>query len=478
MKYDMVIGLEIHSELKTSSKIFCGCKNEFGGEPNTRCCPICLGIPGTLPVLNKKVLEYTIKAGLAMQCKIAHFSKFDRKNYFYPDMPKAYQVSQYNLPICYDGYVDIEVGDQIKRIGIERIHIEEDAGKLIHCSHEQSSLIDYNRCGVPLIEIVTRPDLRSPEEARIFLETVKSILEYTEVSDCKMQEGSLRADVNLSLKPKGYEALGVRTEMKNINSLRAVERAALAEAERQTQRLESGQKVYQETRRWDDNKGESIMMRDKEKAMDYRYFPEPDLTPIRIDDNLTKAIQASIPELPRQRRDRYVSQLGIPKYDAALITLNKTLADFFDRASEICGNPKLVSNWIMTDTMRRIKEKGEEILNSSLNGYNFGRILLSLEKGEITHASAIQVIDVLLETGEDPINIIKRLALYVQRDGTLVREAVREVIKENPKALNDYISGKEKAMVFLMGKTMAALQGRGDPFHVKNILVKELQEYL
>jgi aspartyl-tRNA(Asn)/glutamyl-tRNA(Gln) amidotransferase subunit B len=478
MDYDIIIGLEIHVELKTSSKIFCGCSNEFGDEPNTRCCPICLGMPGTLPVLNKKVLEYTIKAGLAMQCKIAKFSKFDRKNYFYPDMSKAYQVSQYDLPICYDGYVDIDVGDKTKRIGIERIHIEEDAGKLIHDSNGQESLIDYNRCGVPLIEIVTRPDLRSPEEAKILLETIKSILEYTEVSDCKMQEGSLRADVNLSLKRKGSKSLGVRTEMKNINSLRAVQRAAQAEAERQAGILGSGCEVYQETRRWDDNKGESFIMRGKEEAMDYRFFPEPDLPPVCVDEKFLKAIQASIPQLPRQRRERYVNDLGIPRYDADLITSNKHLADVFERASEVCGNPKLVSNWIMTDIMRRINEKGEEILNSHINGDNLGWILSSMERGEITHVSAIQVIDVLIETGEEPGNIIERLGLKVQRDEALVVKAVKEVINKNPQALSDYLSGKEKAVGFLMGKSMAALKGRGDPIQVREILKKELQSYL
>lgn len=475
MEYDSVIGLEIHAELKTSSKLFCGCKNEFGGEPNTRCCPICLGMPGTLPVLNEKVLEYTVKAGLAMQCRIASFSKFDRKNYFYPDMPKAYQVSQYNFPICYDGYVDIDVGEVTRRIGIERIHIEEDAGKLIHCPSGQGSLIDYNRSGVPLIEIVTKPDLRSPEEARILLDAIKSILEYTGVSDCKMQEGSLRADVNLSLKAKGTDNLGVRTEMKNINSMRAVQRAAQAEAERQAGILDSRGEVYQETRRWDDSKSESFVMRGKEEAMDYRYFSEPDLPPVCVDENFINTIQASIPELPRERRERYIVRLGIPKYDAALITLNKKLADIFERASEVCGNPKLASNWIMTDIMRRMNEKGEEVLDSYINGDNLGRILSLLEKGDITHASAIQTIDVLLETGEDPDNIIEQLALKVQRDEGIIVLAVREAIAKNPKALGDYLSGKEKAVGFLMGKTMAALKGRGDPSQVREILSRELK---
>jgi len=478
MRYDIVIGLEIHAELKTSSKIFCNCKNEFGGDPNTRCCPVCLGMPGTLPVLNKKVLEYTIKAGLAMNCKIAAFSKFDRKNYFYPDMPKAYQISQYNMPICYDGYVEIDVGDETKRIGIERIHIEEDAGKLIHSPTEQCSLIDYNRSGVPLIEIVTKPDINSPEEAKIFLETIKTILEYIEVSDCRMQEGSLRADVNLSLKPEGSNMPGVRTEMKNINSLRAVQRAAQAEAERQARILDSGQKVYQETRRWDDSKGESFLMRDKEESMDYRYFPEPDLPPVCLDDDFINTIRKSMPELPRMRRERYMNQYGIPKYDADLITQNRLLADIFEKASEICGNPKLVSNWIMTDIMKRMNEEGEKILQSYLNGENFGQLLLLLDKGEITHASAIQVIDELLKTGEEPVEIVERLNLRVMRDESLVTKTVEQVVSSNPQALNDYISGKKKAFGFFMGKIMADLQGRADPSLVREILTKELQRYL
>ncbi|MCX7773215.1 MAG: Asp-tRNA(Asn)/Glu-tRNA(Gln) amidotransferase subunit GatB, partial [Clostridia bacterium] len=308
MDYEIVIGLEIHSELKTKSKIFCGCRNEFGGEPNTQCCPVCLGMPGTLPVLNKTALEFAIKAGLAMNCSISRFSKLDRKNFFYPDMPKAYQISQYDLPICYDGYVDIEVNGESKRVGIERIHIEEDAGKLMHDPYGHGSLIDHNRCGVPLIEIVTRPDVRSPEEAKALLETIKSILEYTEVSDCRMQEGSLRADVNLSIRPRGQEKLGTRTEMKNLNSLRAVQRAAEAEAKRQEEVIESGGKIVQETRRWDDNKGESYSMRGKEEAMDYRYFPEPDLIPIVVDDAWLQCIKDSIPELPQSRKERYITQ--------------------------------------------------------------------------------------------------------------------------------------------------------------------------
>lgn len=472
--YDVVIGLEIHAELKTESKAFCGCKNEFGGEPNTRCCPVCLGMPGTLPVLNKKALEYTVKAGLAMNCKISKFSKLDRKNYFYPDLPKAYQISQYDLPVCRDGYVDIETDGHTKRIGIERIHIEEDAGKLIHHPYGLGTLIDYNRCGVPLIEIVTRPDVRSGEEARILLETIKSILEYTGVSDCRMQEGSLRADVNLSIRPKGQETLGTRSEMKNINSLRAVQRAAEAEARRQAEILDRGGRVIQETRRWDDNKGESYTMRSKEEAMDYRYFPDPDLVPVVIDEAWLERIKSGIPELPGSRRERYVRELGIPDYDAHLIIMNKRVADIFETAFEICGNPKLASNWIMTEFLRLVNEKGESVLDSALDGRKFGEMLLYLEKGEITQASARKILDAVLETGEDPATIIERLGLRVQHDEDLVLDNVRKVLNDNPRAVSDFKAGKTKSFGFLMGRVMAALKGKGDPAQVKKILADEL----
>ncbi len=471
MEYEIVIGLEIHAELKTGSKIFCGCKNEFGDEPNTSCCPVCLGMPGTLPVLNKKALEYAVKAGLAMNCQISKFSKMDRKNYFYPDMPKAYQISQYDMPICYDGFVNIETGDEMKRIGIERIHLEEDA-------RGEGSMIDYNRCGVPLIEIVTRPDVRTPEEARSLFETVKSILEYTGVSDCRMQEGSIRADVNLSIRPRGREDFGIRTEMKNINSLRAVERAAAAEAKRQAEVLDQGGTVVQETRRWDDNKGESFSMRSKEEAMDYRYFPEPDLVPIVVEDAWISEIKSSIPELPQRRKKRYIEKLGIPAYDANLITMNKLVSDIFEAAAETCGNPKLASNWVMTELLCRVNEKGESVLNSGLTGEKLGEILLFLERGEITQTSANTVLDVLIETGEKPQAIIEHLDLKIQKDENLIAGKIHEILKENPRAVMDYAAGKEKAFGFLMGKSMTALKGKGHPALVRETLTRELQLYL
>lgn len=473
MDYEIVIGLEIHSELKTRSKVFCSCRNEFGGEPNTYTCPVCLGMPGTLPVINRTAVEYAVKAGLAMNCKISSFSKMDRKNYFYPDLPKAYQVSQYDLPLCYDGYVDIEFGGETKRIGIERIHLEEDAGKLIHDPYAQGSLIDYNRCGVPLIEIVTRPDMRSPEEARIFLETVKTILEYLEVSDCKMQEGSLRADVNLSVRKPG-EKLGTRTETKNINSLRAVQRAAEAEARRQADVLGKGGSIVQETRRWDDNRGESFSMRSKEEAMDYRYFPEPDLVPIVITSEWLESIKRSLPELPGARKERYITSFNIPEHAASLITMSKPIADMFEAACGVCGNPRAAANWIMTDIMRRVNEQGESAL--SFDGVNLGRILLYVEKGEITAGSAKKALDILMDEGGDPDGVIERFGLRVRRDGDLVAQAVRSVLEQNPQAVSDYLAGKGKAFGFLMGKVMAALEGRGDPGQVREALNKELSD--
>ncbi|NLM75384.1 MAG: Asp-tRNA(Asn)/Glu-tRNA(Gln) amidotransferase subunit GatB [Clostridiaceae bacterium] len=477
MPYEIVIGLEIHAELNTKSKIFCGCKNEFGGEPNSNCCPVCLGMPGTLPVLNKEAVIYAIKAGLAMNCRISEVSKMDRKNYFYPDMPKAYQVSQYDIPLCYDGYVEIEADGQTKNIGIERIHLEEDAGKLMHDPNGQGTLIDYNRAGVPLIEIVTRPDIRSPKEARVLFENIKSILEYTGVCDCQMQEGSLRADVNLSVRPTGQETLGTRTEMKNLNSFRAVERACEAEAKRQIELLEKGLKVVQETRRWDDSKQESYPMREKEESLDYRFFPEPDLVPIVVDKTLIKNIKASIPELPGARKKRYINELEIPAYDANIITSDMKIADFFEEATKVCSNYKLVSNWLLTDLLRLVKEKGQDVMQK-LTAQKFGELMVYYDKGEISQASAKKVLDIVSETGEEPGSLIERLELKVQRDENLVESIVKKVVQDNPKAVSDYKSGKTKAFGFLMGRVMAQLKGNGDPEQIKRLLTRELKSLM
>lgn len=475
MEYEVVIGLEIHAELKTATKMFCGCKNEFGAKPNTLVCPVCLGMPGALPVMNMTAVEYAVRAGLAMNCKISSFSKMDRKNYFYPDLPKAYQISQYDLPLCTDGHVEIDVNGKYKRIGIERIHLEEDAGKLIHDAIDHGSLVDYNRCGVPLIEIVSRPDISSPEDARIFLETVKTILEYTGVSDCKMQEGSLRADVNLSVRRPG-EPMGTRTETKNINSLHAVQRAAQAEAKRQAAVIRSGGRVIQETRRWDDARKESFPLRSKEEAMDYRFMPEPDLVPLVIGQEWLEEIRRSIPELALSRVKRYIDDLGIPRYDAHLITQSRFLADMFETAAAACGNPKLVSNWIMTDILRRINEDKDFLAASGLDGQNLGRVMLLLDKGEITPNSAKEILDILAREGGDPDAITEKKGMRVQRDQNLIARAVEEVIAQNPKAAADYRAGKEKSFSFLMGKAMAALKGRADPVQVRELLLRRLKE--
>jgi aspartyl-tRNA(Asn)/glutamyl-tRNA(Gln) amidotransferase subunit B len=359
MKYETVIGLEVHVELATATKIFCGCENKFGGEPNTHCCPVCTGMPGVLPVLNEKVVEYAVKAGLALNCKIANFSKMDRKGYYYPDLPKAYQISQFDLPICKDGYVDIEVGGQTRRIRITRIHMEEDAGKLLH-DVGAGTAVDYNRSGVPLIEIVTEPDLRSAEEARVFLETLRSIMKYTGVSDCKMQEGSLRCDVNISVREAGSDKLGTRTEMKNLNSFSAVYRAIEAESARQIAELEDGNTILQETRRFDDVKGKSYPMRGKEEAHDYRYFPDPDLVPVTLTDERIEQIRASLPELPDAKKRRYVEELGLSEYDAGVLTAEKGIADFFEACLAEYNEPKKVCNLITSDVLRLLNESGIE----------------------------------------------------------------------------------------------------------------------
>jgi aspartyl-tRNA(Asn)/glutamyl-tRNA(Gln) amidotransferase subunit B len=476
MNHEIVIGLEIHSELRTNSKVFCGCANEFGAQPNTRTCPVCLGMPGTLPVLNRLAVEYAVKAGLAMNCTIAGFSKMDRKNYFYPDMCKAYQISQFDLPFCRDGYVEIEVDGARKRIGIERIHLEEDAGKLNHDPYAQGTLVDYNRCGVPLIEIVSRPDMRSPEEARLFMEAVKEILEYSGVSDCKMQEGSLRADVNLSLRPFGQEKLGTRSEMKNLNSLRAIHRCAVAEAERQETLLLAGKSIVQETRRWDDNKGESFSMRSKEEAMDYRYFPEPDLVPIVIDAEWLARIQAGLPELPQARRLHYVSDLGIPAYDAGLLTGTIQTADLFEQTAVVCGNPKAASNWIMGEILRRMKEQEGDSLEPGINGEQLGTIIRLVEQGEITQASGKKLLETILGTTDNPTILMERMNLRIQRDEGAVAAAVARVMEQNPQALADWRAGKGKAVGFLMGQAMGLLKGKGDPGQVKAALEAGLKE--
>ena len=474
MDYEIVMGLEIHSELSTKSKIYCGCSTEFGGEPNTHCCPICTGMPGVLPVLNKKVVEYAVKAGLAMNCTISQFSKQDRKNYFYPDLPKAYQVSQFDLPLCQNGYVEIEVSGVRKKIGITRIHIEEDAGKLMHDEWETGTLVDYNRCGVPLIEIVSEPDMRSPEEARAFVENVKAILEYLDVCDCKMQEGSLRADVNLSVRPVGSTAFGTRTEMKNLNSFRSIVRSAENEAQRQIREIEDGGRITQDTRRWDDVKGYSYAMRSKEEAHDYRYFPEPDLVPVVVDDIWLSQIKASLPELPAARKDRYVTVYGLPEYDSALLTSSKRLADFFEDAVKESSNTKAVSNWIMGDMMRLLKEKEMEVDAVPFTGSHLAELVLLIDQGIISGTIARKVFEKMFETGKKPGMIVKEEGMEVVNDEGALSATVRKILDANPQSVADYKSGKEKAFGFLVGQAMKEMKGKADPQTINRLLKEEL----
>ncbi len=473
MNYEVVIGLEIHVELATKSKIFCGCTTKFGGEINTHCCPICTSMPGTLPVMNERVVEFAAKAGLAMNCEIANFSKMDRKNYFYPDLPKAYQISQFDLPICKGGYVDIEIEGKTKRIGITRIHMEEDAGKLLHDQWEKGSLVDYNRCGVPLIEIVSEPDMRSPEEARAYAEKVRLILQYTGVSDCKMQEGSLRADVNLSLRPIGQKKFGTRTEMKNLNSFRAILRAAESEIQRQSRVLDEGGVITQETRRWDDDEGKSYAMRNKEEAHDYRYFPEPDLVPIELTDETINKYRESLPELSHERVKRYIHKLGIPEYDASLITASVKTADFFDDTVNSGADPKTASNWIMGNLMRLMKEVNTEDI--PFGGEMLHELIGLIEKGAISNNIAKTVFAEMFRTGKTPLEIVKEKGLEVVSDAGELGQIVDKIISANSKSVEDYLGGKQKAIGFLMGQVMKETKGKANPPMVNKLLRDKLE---
>ena len=469
-QYETVIGLEVHVELATKTKIFCGCTTEFGGEPNTHCCPVCTGMPGTLPVLNKKVVEYAMAAAMATNCTITRKCKFDRKNYFYPDLPKAYQVSQLYLPICRNGHIDIEVNGMQKSIGIHEIHMEEDAGKLVHDPWDDCTLVDYNRCGVPLIEIVSEPDMRSAEEVIAYLEKLKLILQYLGVSDCKMQEGSMRADINLSVREVGAAEFGTRTEMKNMNSFKAIARAVEGERKRQIEQLSYGKKIVQETRRWDDNKDTSFAMRSKEDAQDYRYFPEPDLVPIEIDDAWYDQVKAGIPELRDAKMARYKEEYDIPEYDIAIITGSKKMADIFEETVAICHNPKKVSNWLMVETMRLLKEKEMEPEDLSFSPKNLAALIDMVEAKKINGTVAKEVFEKIFTDDVSPEEYVEENGLGTVSDTGALREVIERVIAENPQSVADYRSGKTKAIGFLTGQTMKAMQGKADPAIVNQIL--------
>lgn len=472
MKFEPVIGIEVHAELSTETKIYCGCKNKFGGEINTHCCPVCTGMPGSLPVLNGKVVDYAIKAGLAMDCDITRSSKQDRKNYFYPDLPKAYQISQFDLPLCVNGGIDITVDGEKKRIGVTRIHIEEDAGKSIHDAVDGMTLLDYNRCGVPLIEIVSDPDMRSSADAREYLDTLKAILQYIGVSDCKMQEGSLRCDVNVSLRPVGQKEFGVRTEMKNVNTFSGAIKGIEYEIARQTEILENGGTVEQETRRWDDAKGESVPLRSKEEAHDYRYFPEPDLMPIVISEEHIKEIKDTIPELPHVKKQRYISELGLPEYDSGQLTGSKIIADFFEEVMSYDIPAKTAANWIMGDVWGMMNERYLSMETLPFDAQMLAVMIKRIGEGIISNTAAKQVLEAMFDTKKDPDTIIEELGLKQVNDEGAILAIINEVIAANPASVEDFKNGKDRVIGFLVGQVMRASKGKANPQTV-NQLVKD-----
>ena len=469
-QYETVIGLEVHVELATRTKIFCGCSTAFWAAPNTHTCPVCTGMPGSLPVLNRQVVEYAMAIGLATNCRITRVCKFDRKNYFYPDNPQNYQISQLYLPIARDGYVEIEAGDTKKKVRIHEMHMEEDAGKLIHDEWDDTSLVDYNRSGVPLVEIVSEPDMRSAEEVIAYLEKLRQIIQYLGASDCKLQEGSMRADVNLSVREAGSSQFGTRTEMKNLNSFKAISHAIEGERERQIELLEEGKAVIQETRRWDDNKESSYAMRSKEDAQDYRYFPEPDLVPIVISDEWIEAVKSRQPELRTEKLERYKKEFDIPRYDAEIITESKSMADLFEAATAICKKPKKVSNWLMVETMRLMKEHGMEPEDLRFSPENLAKLIDLADAGVVNSSVAKEVFEKVFSEDVDPEQYVEEHGLKTVHDEGALKAVLEQVIADNPQAVSDYRGGKEKALGALVGQTMKAMKGKANPGMVNQML--------
>ncbi len=472
-QYETVIGLEVHVELATKTKIFCGCSTEFGGAPNIHTCPVCTGMPGSLPVLNRQVVEYAAAIGLATNCEITRVCKFDRKNYFYPDNPQNYQISQLYLPIARNGYIEIEAGNIQKKIRIHEMHMEEDAGKLVHDEWDDTSLVDYNRSGVPLVEIVSEPDMRSAEEVIAYLEKLRLNIQYLGASDCKLQEGSMRADVNLSVREVGSKKFGTRTEMKNLNSFKAISRAIEGERRRQLELLEEGRKVVQETRRWDDNKEASHAMRSKEDAKDYRYFPEPDLVPIVIDDEWLAEIKARQPELRTEKLARYEKEFDIPRYDAEIITSSKHLADLFEAVAAMSGKPKKTANWLIVETLRLLKERGQEPEDICFAPEHLAKLIAMTEAGFINSSVAKEVFEKIFDENVEPEKYVEEQGLKIESDEGALEEVLEKVIAENPQAVTDYKSGKKKALGALVGQTMKAMRGKADPGAV-NRKLKEM----
>ena len=473
-QYETVIGLEVHVERATKTKIFCGCSTKFGGAGNSHTCPVCTGMPGALPVLNKQVVEFAIALGNATNCSITKYCRFDRKNYFYPDNPQNYQISQLYLPICRDGQIEIETGAGKKTVRIHEMHMEEDAGKLIHDQWEDCSLVDYNRSGVPLIEIVSEPDMRTADEVIAYLEKLRMICQYLGVSDCKLQEGSMRADVNLSVREVGSDTLGTRTEMKNLNSFKAIQHAIEGERERQIELLEEGKKVTQETRRWDDNKEASFAMRSKEDAKDYRYFPEPDLQPIVISDEWINAIKEKQPEFQKEKAERYKKEYGLSDYDADILTQNRHMADMFEETAKLCGNPKKAANWFMGEVLRTLKDKAMDPEELTFSPKNLAAIIRAMDEGKINQGNAQKVFAKVFEEDAEPLAYMEEHGLMMVSDTGAIEAAVLEVLAENPNTVEEYRSGKDKVLGFLVGQVMKKMKGKGDPAKVNEILREKL----
>ena len=479
MNYEITVGLEVHAELNTATKIYCGCKNAFGSEVNTNCCPICTGMPGTLPTLNEKVVEYAVKMGHALNCKINPVSKQDRKNYFYPDLPKAYQISQFDIPLCENGYLDVIMDEEgnTKRIGVTRIHIEEDAGKLLHDESFAGSLVDFNRCGVPLIEIVSEPDMHSSAEAKAYLETIKSILQYIDISDCKMQEGSIRCDINVSVRKPG-EPLGTRCEMKNVNTFSGAVRAIEYEANRQIGVLEAGGTIHQETRRWDNAKGMNFLLRSKEDSHDYRYFPEPDLLTIVVEEETIQRLKDELPELPNKKLKRYMDSYALPHFDANLLTENMEKAAFFEAcvAKDSC-KPKNVANWLLGDISKVLNEKNLTLADTSLTPEKLTDMIVLIEKGTISVTAGKTVLDEMFFTDKKPEDIVKEKGLAQISDTGALETIVKSVLDANEKSINDYKNGKTNVIGFLVGQCMRQSKGQGNPSIIKELIEKLIVTY-
>jgi aspartyl-tRNA(Asn)/glutamyl-tRNA(Gln) amidotransferase subunit B len=476
MEYEAVIGLEVHAQLLTKTKIFCSCSTEFGAPPNAHTCPVCLGMPGVLPVLNRKVVDYTIRMALATNCTIARESRFARKNYFYPDLPKGYQISQYELPIAEHGHVFIEVNGERRRIGITRIHMEEDAGKLIHDPHRPVSAVDFNRTGVPLIEIVSEPDIRTPEEAGAYLRQLRAILQYLEICDGNMEEGSFRCDANVSIRPVGTDTFGTRTELKNMNSFKHVENALIYEIERQEGVVEGGREPVQETRLWDEAKGVTVSMRGKEEAHDYRYFPDPDLLPLVIDGEWTEEIRSTLPELPDEKRARFIEAYGIPLYDAQVLTSSRPLADYFEACVEHFPEPKTVSNWVMGSILAMLKAENKTIEESPISPERLAELLRLIDSEVISGKIAKTVFDEMVSSGKPPEAIVQEKGLVQVTDADAITEVVKQVVSDHEQEVSDYRAGKTKLFGFFVGQVMKATRGKANPKMVNEILKKELEE--